>query len=276
MNRITITKKNLKDFERMIPGELHEEVAAERVSAIGMKFSGMEAGAIVWTDIPGDDYGAILSLFVPPEFRGLDVGHNLLQEAIFDMGAAKKAGITFKYEDEGQRRTLTPFFNAFGFRTDVFETPMGRITLKEAADRLESAFVKTEELGESISELGGDDQKIAYDYITSFYGAEPKQYLSSKPDSFISIDSGKVSGALLFSKEEESVLSLDYVYSKSPKQLAGLLKLAIRRLSEDFPPETNVEMLLATKEGSSLYTKLFGEATGVVRIAQCRQSFKTY
>ncbi|MCR5403358.1 MAG: GNAT family N-acetyltransferase [Butyrivibrio sp.] len=276
MNRITITKKNLNDFESMIPRELHEAVAAEKVSAIGMKFSGMEAGAAVWTDNPGDDYGTLLSLFVPPEFRGLDVGHCLLQEAIFDMGAAKKAGITFKYEDEGQRRTLTPFFNSFGFRTDVFETPLGRITLKEASDRIESTFGKVEQLGEAIKRLGGDDQRIASEYITSLYGAESRLYFSSKPDSFIIIDKGKAKGVLLFSEEEETVLSLDYAFSKSPKHLAGLLKYAIMSLSENYAPETKVEMLLTTPEGMNLFKGLFGEANDIVRIARCRQSFKTY
>lgn len=276
MRRITITKKNLKDYAEMVPAELYDGIAAGSISAIGMKFSGMEAGAVVWSDIPGDDYGRLISLFVPPEFRGLDVGHNLLQEAIFDMGAAKKKGITFRYEDAGERRTLTPFFNIFGFRTDVTETPLGRITLNEALEKIESAFGSIEPMGVSIRTLSADERRIVSDHISQLDGANPRQYLDSDTDSFIILDKEKVKGLLLFSREEPDLLSLDYFFSQTPKHLAGLLKLALRELLNTYSLETPVEMLLSTQEGLKLYKGLFGEPHYNVRIAECRQSFKQY
>lgn len=276
MKRTRITKDNLKDYAGMLPVELLEGVVCGNVTAIGMKFSGMEAGAAAWGEIHGDTYGRLLSLFVPPEFRDLDVGHSLLQEVIMDMGGAKKEGISFRYLEEGDKKTLTPFFNVFGFRTDVTEIPLGQVTLAQAKKSIDETFGNISGVGMMMSSLSGDERRLLSDNIRGISGLDPSKYMEGSPDSFAIMEDRRIKGLLLFGLQEEGTLNLDYLYSKSSREMAGLLKHAIDELLKEFNPDTQVEMLLTTSEGLKLYTGLFGEPKMNVRVAECRQSFKQY
>ncbi len=276
MKKTKITKDNLKNFAGMLPVEVLQGVALGNVSAIGMKFSEMEAGAAAWVEVPGDSYGRLVSLFVPPEFRDLDVGHVLLQEVIMEMGGAKKEGISFRYQEEGDRKTLTPFFNVFGFQTDVTDIPLGQVTLKDAKKRIDETFKNIDEAGVTIQSLRGEDRRMVADHIRGISGLDPSEYLNGSPDSFVILEDKKIKGLLLFSLQEDWTLNLDYFFSRNPKDMAGMLKNAITQLLNDFNSNTNVEMLLTTQEGQKLYNGLFGEPGMTVRVAECRQSFKTY
>ena len=83
-----------------------------------------------------------------------------------------------------------------------------------------------------------------------------------------------IRSALLFRKEDEETLSLDYAISQDPKSLVGLLSLAVQHYASEYSKDTKIEMLLATHSGLGLYERLFGAAVFNTRVSEYHQNFR--
>ena len=268
-----IDRDNFELYSEMIPGDLDEILFQKNIHSFGAVFAETPVGAVVWSEDEEDSYGRLMSIFVAPEARRLGVGTFLLEAVAKEMEAAGKEGITFKYSESGERRLLTLFFNISGFETDSFELPVGRISFLEAAKALKALPGSEKEAGTPVSKLAVKDRNALLTWIRKMSPENATEYSVMRPESFAVLDGGEVKGALLFSKEDESTLSLDYAYSSDPKSLIGMLILALKTLAADYSKDTVIEMLLATDSGRGLYEKLFGPTEFFCKITECRQSF---
>ncbi|MCR5278234.1 MAG: GNAT family N-acetyltransferase [Lachnospiraceae bacterium] len=276
MRREIINKDNVQLYIDMIPSDLEDLLFQKNVHAFGAVFAETPVGAVIWADTEGDTYGRLLSLFVVPEARRLGVGTYLLETVASDMVDAGKEGIAFKYNESGDRRFLTLFFNIVGFETDTSDVPVGRVTFGDAARALKDLPGIETEAGIPVSHLAGKEKAVLHNWISRMSPENASIYMRTKPDSFAVIDDGEVKGALLFRKEDEETISLDYAYSSNPRSLIGMLSLALKTIAPECTKDTRLEMLLATDAGRGLYEKLFGPTEYFMRIAECRQNFQSY
>ncbi|MCR5033553.1 MAG: GNAT family N-acetyltransferase [Lachnospiraceae bacterium] len=273
MRTEVLNKNNLELYRELIPGALDSVVFTQGIHTVGALFAETEAGLAIWRDKEGQPYGELMSLFVLPEARRMGIGEYLLEHVVEDMKKAGKEGICAKYLETGDRSLLTPFLSEMGIETERMETPVGRVTVGEALKAVDKVAGKLEECGSPVSELAGRNKAATLRWIEDLCGEDARQYMTGKPESFVILEDGEVKSALLFRKEDETTISLDYAFSSDPKSLLGLLKLAERTFATEMEMGINIEMLLATQAGKGLYEKLMGEPSLNCTVVECQGNF---
>ncbi len=274
MRRETINKDNLKLYAEMIPAELGPLLFQKNTHAFGAIFAETPVGVAMWDDAENDSYGRLMSIYVAPEARRMGIGTYLLESVMKDMQDAGKEGISGKYSDAGDRALLTPFFTEFGIEIETLDVPVGRVTLLEAVKAIKNIPGAGKETGVSSADLSGREKNTAIKWIETLSGESAGQYMTGKPESFFVLDGEDVRSALLFRKEDEETLSLDYAISQDPKSLVGLLSLAVQHYALEYSKDTKIEMLLATHSGLGLYERLFGTTPLSTRVSEYRQNFQ--
>ncbi len=269
----SIDKDNIKLYAGMIPVETEPLIFHKKTHAYAAVFAESPVGAAVWSESDKDGYGRLLSLFVLPEARRMGIGSFLLETVMGKMIELGMEGIVCRYSDSGDRALLTPFFNELGIETNVASVPLGRVSLLEAAKAVRNIPGAGKETGISSAKLTGREKNSVCRWIEELSGEDPIEYLNGNSESFFVLEGDSVKSALLFRREDEETLSLDYALSSDPKTLIGLLSHALRVYAGHYPKETRIDMLLATESGFGLYKKLFGDTDLVARVAECRQNF---
>lgn len=258
---------------RFLPTEYHSAFKKNLLSGAVAYFAGRPVGEVAWKK--ADETGELLSIFVAPEARRLGAGTGLLGQAILDMQNDGLKEIHFKFGDYGDRTALLPFFNDSGFYTDVDELPLGKKTISEIRDAIYKKGVdKAGEEGVCLFDLDGMEKAAVRNALFEVCGIDLDIYDRQWPGTYVILEDKKVRAAAFLREENDKCLSLDYLFNHgSPKDLACLMENIIKRVSEYYPDDTVVEMLLATSSGEKLYEAMFGEADSTFRMASCRQSF---
>lgn len=269
----SIDKDNYKLYAEMIPSDIDHILFHKNVHAYGAVFAETPVGVAVWSESDRDVFGRLLTLFVLPEARRMGIGSFLLETVMEKMREAGKEGICCKYSDTGDRAFLTPFLNEMGIETEVISVPVGRVKLLDAAKAVKNIPGAGKETGVPSGRLSGREKNCVCRWIEELSGGDATAYLSGQPESFFVLEGDEVKSALLFSKEDEETLSLDYALSSDPKSLVGLLSSAVIEYANRYSKDTWIDMLLTTDSGQGLYQKLFGETYLRTRVAECRQSF---
>ncbi len=273
MKRVYIDEKNISEYKDFIPSDLYETLFSENVLRLGMEFSGMPAGAILCKY--GDDKkpAKLLSIYVIPEARRLGIGSGLILAAAKELAVRNKESLSFRFIGTEDRKTLIPFLSSVGCEVDVTDTPVGSVTLGEAAKELNSFFENAQEQGKAISELTNAEKNVFVKVLGKTADHYSKDYLSGKPESFVIMRDNYIKSVLAFSEEDEDTLSLDYAYSADPRDFAMLLKYAARRLSESYGEDVRIEMLLMNESSREIYGRMFGEPEMKVAVAEGTLSF---
>ena len=275
MKLYALTADNIHAYREVLPSQLDAQIQTGGARCIGAEFAGTPAGAAVWAELPDEDHGKLLSVYVLPEARRLGIGWALVREVVQDMVKRGKKGISLQYSADGDRLGLAPFMNEVGLRTTVHPVALGRIRLGDVAEWF-SKFGEITPVGSALGDLAPDERGQVIRWIAGISGELPQTYLSGHPESFVVLRNHKVRAALLLREEQKPdgmVLSLDYAVSEDSRELMGLLRVAEQSLSGMYGPETPIEMLLMSRESERLYERLFGEPEAVVFIGSCRQDF---
>ena len=267
-----IGKDELAAWSETLPREYFPLIRDGRARAGGVEFVGINAGSIVWMHDEKEGSARLLAIDVLPEARRMGIGTELIREAVKEMNEEKLSAVECAYGEYQDRVTLRPFLNACGLQTDLREMPLGRVSLKEAGEKLKEKGLLKESRGCGLRRLPMEERRKAREAIDAVSGGSGAAYDREKPECYVIFNDGKMVSAALFSEERKGVISLDYLYNEgSPAGLAGLLATALSELAQEYPEDTAIEMLLTTEQGQKLYEGLFGEARECYRLAVCSQ-----
>ncbi len=271
-------KVSFEESAKFLPGEQVPLLKSKKLSGGLVYFVGEAVGEVAWVSSEEKKTGELLSIYVLPEARRLGAGGLLLMSAVKQMQKAGLTGISFKYNDTGDRATLTPFFNSVGFETEVNFLPLGRNSLLEIAEALAKKGIDKAALaGTSLYELTNKERADAREVLAKLSGQDMNIYDKAWPGTYVIRDEKGIHAAAFMREESKDVLSLDYLVNKgSPKELAGLFDAMVKRLKIYYKDNVMVEMLLVSDASKKLYEAMFGEPEYNYRMAVCNQSFSEF
>lgn len=255
MDVVKITGENIAEYANMIPMEYMAEVGNGDLPAIGGIFDDTPAGVIVWKTDKDNEKVVLLSLFVLPEYRRLGVASMLLSQL-------RDRSISFSYTAIDDRAELEPFFEAVGFDTERIDYPLGHLTLSFAEEALkQDKYSSVGVAGAKYSELGREQKRLVAEWLSQNFEQSIFSYSGNIAPSVFLIDKDAVYGCALLREEEKGHVEIDLVHydRDNKKELIAMLNKTLSELSASHTPDTEIEMLLTTEEGKSLYEGLFGE-----------------
>lgn len=256
----TLTGQALREYGSLIPGELYAKINEASCFVTGIRLFNEPCGALVWEKDPSDDTGRLLSIYVDPPCRRIGAGRKLLETAKKEMAGEGIKELDFIFAIMGDRGMLVPFFEDTDVETEILNFPSGTQRLRDIIAALENKGLDmAKPNGKTISELERNEKNIVQTWLGENFSEELESFEGDYPPSFVCVEDGVVRAALLFSKEAEGVLGLDYVFERDTKSLMGLINLAADRMAGLYPANTPIEIMLTNSKAVSLYTALFGK-----------------
>ena len=270
-----ITNQNYEEYMDMVPHEFDNGLVSGRYFAIGAKLAGRVVGAAVWEAPDEKKLGTLHSIYVAPEARRLGTGTELLRALTEKIEENGLEGLEFSYVAEGDRLTLSPFFEKYKVELDISPCELGSVTLKEVLEAMTKKNIKAQNAsGKRLSEIPKSEYPVIDKWMHRHIGECVTDYLSLGSAGYISMNNGNVESALLFSTEFEGVLNLTYAYAAkgSEVKLPGLMALAVLDLTRNPFADITIEMLLVNEASRKLYEGLFGPAP--FKVSVVRGAFK--
>ena len=261
MSAVVLDKNTISDYKKLIPGELYAGTQLGMFSCIGGIFLEEPVGALVYEELSGG--GALIrSIYVDEDFRRLDIATEMMEE----LGDRR---VFFTYEATGDRASLEPFFDSMDIDTVRIDCPMCYMSLKTVEERMKKAGVfKVKEAGSTFADLTPAQRIIALRWMTKNCNERGEAYEWVHPDSVFLIEDEQVRACVLLSDMEDGLLSVDLVFSdySDSRKLMGLFAHLIINVRIDYPGDTDVRMIMTTKDGQQFYEKLFGYANYMVPV----------
>lgn len=243
-----------------IPEELFVSLmqGKKNYHAAGARFLDETAGAICWEE--NEAGWSLRSIYVFPEYRRLGIASELIAQLSARMQKENSKLLTITYNDEEDLVMLEPFLTHCGFRMETITMPLGVTQLSTVQKRLEDPKLP-KKVGSfaRLHELNKRERLLCSKWMEKNLQESMEPYATAKPSSYILLNESQVDGILLFGQAEDS-LTLDYIQFRSSAvaRVLPLLSVAVRDLSESFPPDTRIEMLLSNERAVKLFSHLTG------------------
>lgn len=248
----------------LLPEVANALSAGEPVTALALTQDDVAVGALAgYLD---HQHFQIQSLYVAPDYRRCGGGRMLLETLFHALdGYASGVEISFTVTKE-EHKTLLPFLEVMGFEREpdygetLYLTSLGAVT---ATPFFASSGNKT---GTPFSELSVGTLSLMSKTALTAAAPIPEGGLRAdtvdRECSIAYINGGKLDAYVVFDTSWPGGLTLSAVWSRSkdPAVLPKLLRSAVARVREKYPPETAIAVQAVNSASAALIQTLLPEA----------------
>lgn len=269
-----IGEEQLPWFQTLMLPQAREALQrGEPLTAIGLSCGGVACGALVGYADTGCFY--VVSLYVAPDYRrrgGASRMIRTLEAQLGKVGHMYAMELRFAAADE-ENRTLHPFLEHLGFEVeDDGERNIYAFTLEEVMHAKElqremgAAQTKTNKM-RAFSQLSDDQLRAIQKRAVALEAPIPEQRLSDpeveRELSLAWMVDGRAEAYVIFDHSCCGVLTLSALWTGDDAGVPvayALLKTALQRATELYPPQTQIALQVVNSQSARLMHGLLPEA----------------
>lgn len=256
-----LTQENAKDAAGILLPEVVEALKENQPVTVLAAMDGNQVIGAMGGAIDGDAF-EITSLYVHPEHRRRGAGQELiwkLQDILEEDEVVIRADFNVENEDN---RTLRPFFDSMGFKTESAAYPSYYIASLNRL-RTSSIIEKEDENVRAFSEVPERLIRAASNMgIEKGYPMPEGGLLSAGIDpnmSFCVLKKDEMSAYVAVEPVDEEMVKVSALWSEipDPRELIGMLSQMLKEIRARYKPETRVAMLAMNSMSYKLIQYMF-------------------